>query len=114
MAIAHEGSPYLAHSTGNSSPGPRSRLVLGPPVHELSEIDEPVVIRIDVFETEDQGFSINEVNYTMEFRNSIAPTGVNIPDRMIDFCLKVANDGWASANGWKNGEHEHGYVTLTA
>lgn len=72
------------------------------------------VVAIDVFETEEGTLSINEVNYTMEFRNSIAPTGVNIPDRMVDFCLKVAKDGWASANGWKNGEHQHGYVTLTA
>lgn len=72
------------------------------------------VVAIDVFENEDGQLSINEVNYTMEFRNSIAPTGVNIPDRMVDFCLKVAQDGWAAANGWKNGEHEHGYVTLTA
>ena len=92
-----------------------------PVSHELNEICVRAanavgggVVAIDVFETEDQGFLINEVNYTMEFRNSIAPTGVNIPDRMVDFCLKVAKDGWAAANGWKNGEHPHGYVTLTA
>ena len=36
------------------------------------------VVAIDVFETP-EGLSINEVNYTMEFRNSIAPTGVDIP-----------------------------------
>jgi len=40
----------------------------------------------------------------MEFRNSIAPTGVNIPDRMVDFCLKVAADGWDAANGFAAGE----------
>jgi [lysine-biosynthesis-protein LysW]---L-2-aminoadipate ligase len=40
------------------------------------------------------------VNYTMEFRNSIAPTGVNIPERMVDFCLKVASEGWDAANGF--------------
>jgi [lysine-biosynthesis-protein LysW]--L-2-aminoadipate ligase len=72
------------------------------------------VVAIDVFETEERGLLINEVNYTMEFRNSIAPTGVNIPDRMVDFCLKVAREGWAKANGWQNSEHEHRYVTLTA
>ena len=37
----------------------------------------------------------------MEFRNSIAPTKVNIPERMVDFCLKVATDGWNAANGWR-------------
>ena len=38
----------------------------------------------------------------MEFRNSIAPTNVNIPERMVDFCLDVAKDGWNVANGWKD------------
>jgi [lysine-biosynthesis-protein LysW]--L-2-aminoadipate ligase len=32
---------------------------------------------------------VNEVNYTMEFRNSIETTGVNIPARMIDLVLAV-------------------------
>ena len=30
------------------------------------------------------GLLVNEVNYTMEFKNSIAPTGVNIPARIVD------------------------------
>ena len=47
------------------------------------------------------------MNYTMEFRNSIAPTSVNIPDRMVDFCLSVARDGWAAANGWPEGTEPH-------
>ena len=33
---------------------------------------------------------VNEVNYTMEFRNSIAPTGVNIPAKIVDFVLAQA------------------------
>lgn len=47
------------------------------------------VVAIDVFET-DQGLQVNEVNYTMEFRNSIATTGVNIPQLIVDYVLKVA------------------------
>ena len=46
------------------------------------------VVAIDVFET-DQGYSINEVNYTMEFRNSIDVTGVNIPAKIVDYVLEV-------------------------
>ena len=46
------------------------------------------VVAIDVFET-DRGYSVNEVNYTMEFRNSIAVTGVNIPAKIVDFVLEV-------------------------
>jgi [lysine-biosynthesis-protein LysW]--L-2-aminoadipate ligase len=33
---------------------------------------------------------VNEVNYTMEFRNSIDTTGVNIPAKMIDYLLREA------------------------
>jgi [lysine-biosynthesis-protein LysW]--L-2-aminoadipate ligase len=47
------------------------------------------VVAIDVFETEDGRLTINEVNYTMEFRNSIDTTGVNIPARVIDYVEAV-------------------------
>lgn len=47
------------------------------------------VLAIDLVETKDGGYSVIEVNYTMEFRNSIEPTGVNIPGRIIDFTLDV-------------------------
>ncbi|MCB9137287.1 MAG: lysine biosynthesis protein LysX [Caldilineaceae bacterium] len=71
------------------------------------------VVAIDVLEDPDRGLLVNEVNYTMEFRNSILPTGINIPDRMVDFALKVASDGWAKANGWDNGTPEYKSVSLT-
>lgn len=47
------------------------------------------VVAIDIFETPD-GLTVNEVNYTMEFRNSIDTTGVNIPARVVDYLLEVA------------------------
>jgi len=47
------------------------------------------VLAIDLFEDE-SGFLVNEVNYTMEFRNSIDTTGVNIPDRVVDYVLSFA------------------------
>jgi len=46
------------------------------------------VLALDLFET-DRGYSVNEVNYTMEFRNSIDVTGVNIPGRIVDYVLEV-------------------------
>ena len=46
------------------------------------------VLALDLFETE-KGYSVNEVNYTMEFRNSIDVTGVNIPAKVVDYVLKV-------------------------
>lgn len=44
------------------------------------------IVAVDLFETED-GLQVNEVNYTMEFRNSIDTTGVNIPARVVDYVL---------------------------
>lgn len=44
------------------------------------------LLAIDLFETK-WGLTINEINHTMEFRNSIAVTGVDIPGRMIDYVL---------------------------
>jgi [lysine-biosynthesis-protein LysW]--L-2-aminoadipate ligase len=46
------------------------------------------LLALDLFETEN-GLTINEINHTMEFRNSIITTGVNIPEKMIDYVLKV-------------------------
>ena len=47
------------------------------------------VVAIDVFETKD-GLTVNEVNYTMEFRNSIDTTGVNIPGKVVEYVAEVA------------------------
>jgi len=47
------------------------------------------VLAIDVLERDGE-LLVNEVNYTMEFRNSIDTTGVNIPARMVDYVLSVA------------------------
>jgi len=47
------------------------------------------IVAIDVFETT-QGLMVNEVNYTMEYKNSITTTGVNIPQKMVEYILQVA------------------------
>ena len=47
------------------------------------------VVAIDLLESE-RGLLVNEVNYTMEFRNSIDTTGVNIPGKVVDHILAVA------------------------
>jgi [lysine-biosynthesis-protein LysW]--L-2-aminoadipate ligase len=46
-------------------------------------------VAVDLFET-DNGLLVNEVNYTMEFRNSITTTGVDIPKWIVDYVLQVA------------------------
>ena len=44
------------------------------------------VLAVDLFETPN-GLLVNEVNYTMEFRNSIDATGVNIPGKVVSHVL---------------------------
>jgi [lysine-biosynthesis-protein LysW]--L-2-aminoadipate ligase len=47
------------------------------------------VFGIDVLESE-RGMLVNEVNHTTEFRNSVAPTGADIPGKIVEYALKVA------------------------
>jgi [lysine-biosynthesis-protein LysW]--L-2-aminoadipate ligase len=49
------------------------------------------VLAVDVLENGERGLLVNEVNYTMEFRNSIAPTGIDIPARIVDYLVEVAS-----------------------
>ncbi len=47
------------------------------------------VIAVDLMESP-RGLLVNETNYTMEFKHSIVPTGVDIPGKIIDYCVEVA------------------------
>ena len=47
------------------------------------------ILALDVFETHD-GYKINEVNHTMEFKNSEKPTRVSISSEIVKYCKKVA------------------------
>jgi [lysine-biosynthesis-protein LysW]---L-2-aminoadipate ligase len=48
------------------------------------------IVAVDLLERENGRLLVNEVNYTMEFRNSIQPTGVDIPGRIVDYLLREA------------------------
>ena len=47
------------------------------------------VVAIDLVEDDERGLLVLEVNYTMEFRNSIEPTGVDIPERIVDYVIRI-------------------------
>ena len=49
------------------------------------------VVAVDLLEDVDGNWTVNEVNYTMEFRNSIKPTGVNIPGKIVDYTIKLGD-----------------------
>ena len=48
------------------------------------------VLALDVFEGPDGQLLINEINHTMEFRNSSAPTGVDIAGEVVHYALAQA------------------------
>lgn len=45
------------------------------------------LLAIDVLEDSEGRLLVNEVNHTMEFRNSSAPTGVDIPTEVVNYVL---------------------------
>lgn len=49
------------------------------------------IVALDIFEGPD-GLLVNEINYTMEFKNSMAPTGVNIAGAIVDHALAAARE----------------------
>ena len=51
------------------------------------------VLAVDILEHPDGRLLANEVNYTMEFRNSIQTTGVDIPGKVVDYVMRVAEGG---------------------
>ena len=51
------------------------------------------ILAIDLLEDPERGLLVNEINATMEFRNSIAPTGVDIPNAMLDYVLSGVREG---------------------
>jgi len=48
------------------------------------------VVAIDLFESE-QGLLVNEVNHTMEFKNSVSTTGVDIPRKILEYAWSIRN-----------------------
>ncbi len=47
------------------------------------------ILAVDLLESQ-RGLLVNEVNYTMEFRNSIDTTGVNIPGKVVEYVVAQA------------------------
>jgi [lysine-biosynthesis-protein LysW]--L-2-aminoadipate ligase len=79
--------------TNTALGGKASKCPVTPEIDALSRQAAAAVgggmLAIDLLESPD-GLLVNEVNYTMEFRNSIDTTGVDIPGKMIDYLLREA------------------------
>lgn len=86
---------YADHWVTNTARGARTEnCPVTPDIDRLSRAAAAAVgggiVAIDLLETADGRLLVNEVNYTMEFRNSIGITGVDIPNRIVDYVLTVA------------------------
>ena len=51
------------------------------------------MVAVDLFRNPDGSFCVNEINASMEFRNSSQPTGVNIPGKMAEYVVAAAAKG---------------------
>ncbi len=47
------------------------------------------IVAVDLFEDPERGLLVNEVNHTMEFRNSVPATGVDIPGSMVEYVVNL-------------------------
>jgi [lysine-biosynthesis-protein LysW]--L-2-aminoadipate ligase len=79
--------------TNTALGGKASHCPVTPEIDALSRAAATAVgggmLAVDLLESS-QGLLVNEVNYTMEFRNSIDTTGVDIPGTMIDYLIQEA------------------------
>jgi [lysine-biosynthesis-protein LysW]--L-2-aminoadipate ligase len=89
---------HADHWITNTARGGRaSNCPVTPQIHDLSlgaaRAVGGGVLAVDLLETPDGRLLVNEVNHTMEFRNSIDTTGVDIPSRIVDYVLEVSSGG---------------------
>ncbi len=92
-AIYRESSHWITNTARGATP--RNYPVTKELANVCSRVSDTIgggLLAIDLFET-DNSYLINEVNHTMEFRNSEEPTGVSISDAILDYCLKKVDAG---------------------
>jgi [lysine-biosynthesis-protein LysW]--L-2-aminoadipate ligase len=92
VAAIYRNSPHWITNTARG--GEATNCPITPEVDRLSRAAAQAVgggvLAIDIFEAPDGRLLVNEVNHTPEFRNSIAPTGVDIPGKIVGYVLEVA------------------------
>ena len=50
------------------------------------------IVAVDLLEASDGRLLVNEVNHTPEFHGAMKATAVDIPDKMVDYVLRVAEE----------------------
>lgn len=81
--------------TNTARGGRASNCPVTPEIDEISRAAAEAVgggvLGVDIFEAPDGRLLVGEVNYTIEFRNSIETTGMDIPAKIVDYLVEVAN-----------------------
>ncbi|MFP4322166.1 MAG: lysine biosynthesis protein LysX [Anaerolineales bacterium] len=95
IAAIYRASEHWVTNTARG--GAASRCDLTPEISDICHAAASAVsggqggiLAIDLLEDPARGLLVNEVNHTMEFRNSIDTTGVDIPRYMAEYVLGVA------------------------
>lgn len=92
ICAIYRTSPHWITNTARG--GHASNCPVTPQLHELCQRAAAAVgggvLALDLFEDPERGLILNEINHTMEFRNSSAPTGVDIAARVVDYALRQA------------------------
>jgi [lysine-biosynthesis-protein LysW]---L-2-aminoadipate ligase len=91
IAAIHRNSPHWITNTAKG--GKATNCPVTPELHDFCQRAAAAVgggvLALDIMET-DAGYTCHEVNHTMEFKNSVAPTGVDIPGKVLDYCVRQA------------------------
>jgi [lysine-biosynthesis-protein LysW]--L-2-aminoadipate ligase len=91
IAAIHRNSPHWITNTAKG--GKASNFPVTSDFHDFCQRAASAVgggvLALDVMETE-AGWTCHEVNHTMEFKNSVAPTGVDIPGKVLNYCVRQA------------------------
>ncbi len=82
--------------TNTARGGEASNCPITPQINDICQRAAQAVggglLALDLLETPDSQLLVNEINHTMEFRNSSAPTGVDIAAEVVDYVLQVVEN----------------------
>ncbi|GGJ51088.1 lysine biosynthesis protein LysX [Deinococcus roseus] len=78
--------------TNTARGGKASKCEVTPELNDLAvraaKAVEGEIVAIDLVEDPERGLLVIEINHTMEFKNSVSTTGVNIPRLMAEYTLQ--------------------------
>jgi len=93
VTAIYRNSPHWITNTARGGSTSNCPITPGDEIDRLSRAAAQAVgggmTAVDILEAPDGRLLVSEVNHTPEFRNSIAPTGVDIPGKMIDYVIEV-------------------------